>query len=133
MNKYHNKKTVCLSRHIHDSKGEALYCNYLLSLKRSGRIDDYRIQEPFNLPGGIIHVVDFVVYIPDFSSGGLRKEIHEFKGFRTAVWKMKQKLFQETYPYIPYKVIVRQFQRRSRCQIQKKLRKMAESQKKMRV
>ena len=131
MRKYHNIRTSCISGHAHDSKGEALYCNYLFIMKRDGRIIDYQIQVSFNLPGGIVHVVDFVVYKDD-SPAGIYREVHEFKGFKTAVWRIKRKLFIEEYPNIPYKTIVRRSsQGRSKCQIRKKLLKMSLSQKKV--
>jgi len=101
MSKYNNRKTYCLMRHLHDSKFEAGYCNRLLAMKQSGEIQHYDVQVPFWLPGGIKHIVDFVVKPgPDFS-----REVHETKGFFTAVARLKKKLFEEKYPDIPYKVI----------------------------
>jgi hypothetical protein len=34
-----------------------------------------------------------------------RKEVHEYKGVATEVWKLKKALFENEYPDIPYIVI----------------------------
>lgn len=102
--KFRNKKTFCLSRHEHDSKFEANYCNRLLAMKQKKEIADYDIQVPFDfiVVSQLIcrHFVDFVVYksLTDI-------ECHETKGCRTAVWEIKRKLFRALYPTIPYIVI----------------------------
>ena len=119
-NKYGNKKARCLSKHIHDSKFEASYCNRLLAMKQSGEISGYSIQVPYPLTvaGKLIctHIVDFVVIrfepghvvMPDKSvqHGDFRvDEAHEVKGFATDVWKIKRRLFEAIYPAVKYIVI----------------------------
>ncbi len=125
MNKYHNKIARCLSRHIHQSKAEANYCNRLLAMKQAGEIYDFKSQIPFELRvGGQLvceHIVDFKVWKKccnnpqerspyDFHCvncgrpvGGF--EVHEVKGFRTKDWEIKRKLFRALYPDIPYIII----------------------------
>lgn len=103
MNKYGNKKSRCLSQHVHDSKGEAGYCNRLLAMRHSGEIHDYFIQQPFILAPGIKHVVDFVVV--GKQPLGVEISVHEFKGVETQVWRIKRKLFKEKYPHWKYIVI----------------------------
>ena len=113
MNKYHNKKTTCLSRHRHDSKFEANYCNRLLAMQQRGEIKSYKIQHSFDLKikDELIcrHVVDFLVFNNRYLEGAIVLpgdiEAHEAKGFRTDVWEIKRKLFKAVYPTIPYIVI----------------------------
>lgn len=104
--KYGNKRTRCLSRHIHDSKVEAEYCNGLLADKDAGRILEYFIQYPFVLAPGIVHVVDFYVV----HSMKILPEVHEVKGHQTKEWKIKYKLFVDKYPNIKYVIINRKDQ-----------------------
>lgn len=108
--KYGNRQTECISGHIHDSKGEAEYCNELYMRKAAGDIKDYRCQMPFNLyafnfkdctPKLIgIHKVDFWVINCDLSD-----EVHEFKGKKTEAFNLRKKFFESNYPDIPYKII----------------------------
>lgn len=73
---------------------------------QQNEIYGYRVQVPFNLPAGMKHVVDFLVATtPDWNSG---LEAHETKGYVTAAWKIKKKLFEETYPEIKYKTIFKE-------------------------
>lgn len=102
-NKYGNKRSRCLLKHDHDSRAEADYCNSLLADKQSGRIVGFRVQQRWPVGPGIVHVVDFEI----FGNMGLVIEVHDVKGFETAVWKMKHKLFCDKYPHIKYRVINR--------------------------
>ena len=103
-NKYKNKSCKCNQNHIHDSRGEARYCDELALMKAACEIKNYTIQQtiPLIVNGKTItrHRVDFVV----ITNTG-EKEIHEYKGFETEIWKMKYKLFQAIYPDIPYIVV----------------------------
>lgn len=123
MRKYNNKKTYCLSKHYHDSKFEASYCNRLLAMKQKGEIYHYVTQAVINLCGEgrtrITHIVDFIVY----PSKEGTPEVHETKGFFTQVARMKKKMFEQKYPHIPYKVIY-QNERRTKCQRQKRKNKL---------
>lgn len=105
-NKYNASKYVCRQEHRHDSIGEGNYCDTLALLKKAGEIKDYRIQILYDLivNGKKVtgHRVDFEV---EKNDGSL--EIHEFKGFATAVWVLKRKLFIALYPDIPYITITR--------------------------
>jgi len=127
-NKYGNKKSMCLLKHTHDSKGEANYCNRLLAMKQNGEIVDFLTQVIFLLPGGIRHIVDFYVKVKEYNFSEAQVcgfEVHEFKGFKTDVWRIKKKLFEESYPHIPYKVICKP-ERRKRCkkQLPQKIRRV---------
>ena len=103
-NKYGAKSCKCAEGHIHDSIGEAGYCDYLHVFKRAGHYKAIKQQVRYMLAvnGHKIceHKVDFEVELP-----GGRLEIHEFKGFETDVWKIKLKLMRALYPETVYKVI----------------------------
>ena len=101
--KYKAISCKCQLGHIHDSRGEAGYCNTLEMLRRAGKIDGFEIQKKFDLKVGDVkissHIVDFLVIKDGYP------EVHEYKGFATDVWKLKHKLFEACFPGIPYKVI----------------------------
>lgn len=102
--KYNNSSCSCLQGHLHDSRGEAGYCNDLEILRKTKNIKSYEIQRSYDLTvnGKTIckHIVDFVI-----TNNEGREEVHEFKGFATAVWNLKRKLFEAVYPDIKYIVI----------------------------
>lgn len=103
-NKYNASRYVCRQEHRHDSIGEGQHCDNLALLKKAGEIKDYRIQILYDLVvnGKKVtgHRVDFEVENNDGSI-----EIQEFKGFATALWALKRKLFIALYPNIPYKTV----------------------------
>jgi len=90
---------------MHDSKGEAGYCNDLALRVIAGDLAEYVIQKRFELHGKnskkvCNHYVDFL--LTDFDG---KQEVHEYKGVKTALWKLKKALFEHEYPNIPYIVI----------------------------
>jgi len=102
--KYNNTSCYCNLGHKHDSMAEAGYCNHLLLLKKAKEIKDFKTQVSYPLMVNdkrvTVHIVDFEV----INKEG-KKEVHEYKGFATAVWNLKRKLFEACYPSIPYIVI----------------------------
>ncbi|MCP3683572.1 MAG: DUF1064 domain-containing protein [bacterium] len=106
-NKYHAKRCRCNSNHMHDSKGEAGYCNDLLLRQKAGDLADFQTQVKFELHGVngkrvSNHYPDFL--LTDFDG---KQEIHEYKskGTVTELWKLKKALCEIEYPDIPYIVI----------------------------
>ena len=106
-NKYKARRCRCLAGHIHDSKGEAGYCDGLFFQIKSGDLCEYEVQKKFELHGKdgkwvANHYVDF--YLTDFDGN---HEIHEYKskGTVTPLWKLKKALVEHEYPNIPYTVI----------------------------
>ena len=104
-NKYSNKRCRCNANHMHQSKGEAGYCNDLALQVKAGVIEKYESQKKFelhDLKGKRIsnHFVDFLVHHFDG-----KKEIHEYKGVATEIWKLKKALTEAEYPEYPYIVI----------------------------
>lgn len=102
MNKYRNRKTRCLSGHLHDSKKEADYCNVLLAMKKNGEIEDYEIQPRYELLPGFTNSegkrIRPITYTPDFvvyRNG--QTEIIDVKGgnaTKTQLWNLKWKWLQ---------------------------------------
>jgi len=104
VNKYNNTSCYCSLGHKHDSIGEARYCDQLSLLKKAKEIKSFETQVSYPLMVNdkrvTVHIVDFEV----INKEG-RKEIHEFKGFATAVWNLKRKLFEAVHPEVKYYVI----------------------------
>lgn len=106
-NKYGAKKTTVDGILFH-SKREAEYYGQLKMMKRAGKIKDFKRQVSFSLYAMCDyeskkvcdHIVDFLVLTLDG-----KKEVHEVKGMETDVWKLKKKIFEANYTFIPYKVI----------------------------
>ena len=68
----------------------------------AGEISKLSCHVPFLLMGRneafiCNHEVDFFCAMPDGTS-----EVHEAKGAEQALWKLKRKLFESSYPEIPY-------------------------------
>jgi len=103
-NKYGNKTCRCNQDHLHDSIGEADYCNELEYLRRAGEIKSYKTQVTYQLE---VNGHKICEHRPDFLVTELdgTQAVHEYKGLRTAVFNLKHKLFQACYPEIPYYII----------------------------
>ena len=104
-NKYKAKRCRCNQNHVHDSRGEAGYCNDLALRVKAADLCEYEVQKTFHLHdknGKKIssHRPDFL--LTDFDGN---QEIHEYKGYTTELWKLKKALFETEYPHIPYIVI----------------------------
>ena len=99
----HSTSCTCISNHGHQSREEAEYCNILLFMKKAKEIKDYSVQYGVDLTvnGKTIcrHIVDFRVENNDGSI-----EMYEYKGFPTAIWDLKRKLFEALYPDIKYNI-----------------------------
>ena len=103
-NKYGASKTVFQGR-LYDSKGEAGLATEIDILLKSGLVVKVEPQITFKLygkNGGKIctHRPDFLL---TFKDG--HQEAWEYKGFATAIWKIKRDLFVDNYPDIQYVVI----------------------------
>jgi hypothetical protein len=69
------------------SQAEMMHYRYLRILMKDKIVQWVFRQVPVDLPGGIRYVADFLVIYTDG-----HVELHEVKGFETAVWKQKRKL-----------------------------------------
>lgn len=104
-NKYRNKWTWCRQGRLHQSAGEANYCNELEWQCKAGLFKDYKSQVTFELHGyngDYIgkHIVDFII-----TNNNDNTEVREYKGEELPFWKWKRKMFEKEYPDIPYIVV----------------------------
>jgi len=103
-NKRKNTRCRCNANHMHDSRGEAGYCNKLQLKVKYGKIREFTHEKRFDLKvnGRTVakHYPDFFVVHNDGA-----ESIHEYKGFADDLWKLKRALTEVLYPDIPYIVI----------------------------
>lgn len=106
-NKYKNKSCTVDGIAFHSRK-EAAYYGQLKIEQRAGLIKSFQRQVSFDLlayntnghPEKVCsHIVDFLVELPNE-----KYEVREVKGFSTAEWNLKRKLFEANYE-IPYKIV----------------------------
>jgi len=101
--KYGNKPCT-VDGHRFDSRREADYYEQLKIEKIAGLIKSFerQVEFPLSVNGSVIcrHRVDFLVTLPDG-----RREVREVKGFETAEWNIKRKLFSALNADIEYKVV----------------------------
>lgn len=89
---------------VYASKAEARYAARLETLKKAGDIavwtSQFRVQLRVNKIPVTTMVIDFAVA---YSNGTC--EYIEIKGYRTAVFKLQEKLFRALHPKVLYTVI----------------------------
>jgi hypothetical protein len=85
------------------SKREADYAAQLDMRKRAlnGDIVDWLEQVPVRLPGGVKHVIDFMLMMRDGSV-----QFVEVKGMETQAWRNKVKQLRELRPEVFKKLII---------------------------
>jgi hypothetical protein len=99
INKYRNVKTE-IDGHLFDSKAEAQYFLNLKVLHASGEIRGFSIQPSFMLPGDIRYRPDFLIC----DAAGQIFAV-DVKGVETAAFKLKRKLWEKTYPWLPLRTV----------------------------
>lgn len=82
------------------SKLEASYAALLHARREAGEIIGWLEHVPLRLAGGVTYQLDFLIFEAD---GSVRAV--ETKGFETPVWRVKQKLVAEAYPWLPVEVV----------------------------
>ena len=101
--KYGSIKCACSQGHIHMSRLESKHCDMIGAMQKDGQILSFEVQKKFDLciNGKKIcsHYVDFLL---EYQGG--KKEVIESKGFETAIWILKHKIFEACYPDIKYSV-----------------------------
>jgi hypothetical protein len=93
MSKYRARKTT-VDGVTFDSMGEARRYQELRLLERAGEISDLCRQVPYALNVNGVHVCDYVAdftYVVRWSGV---KAVEDFKGFRTAEYRLKRKLMR---------------------------------------
>ena len=121
--KYGAVRVTCRLGHRHPSKAEAMHCWALQCQVRQGLIRDLEYEKSYDLimcgKKIGVHRPDFTFKRPTFklTSTGLMSAVSqitwddpricvdEIKGFKTADWIMKSKMFCALYPHIEYRVI----------------------------
>ncbi len=99
--KYRNKKTTVDGINF-DSEAEAnRYCELKL-LQQRGEIQGFGLQPSFVLTGGVRYRPDFIV-----SDANGRIWVEDVKGMETKDFKIKRKLWETCYPWIPLILIKR--------------------------
>ncbi len=104
MSKYNARKTE-FGGHVFDSKKEAARYSELMTLEYAGEINHLKLQprfllqEKFRDNQGKMHRA--IHYVADFRYLERGKDIVEdTKGFKTDVFRIKEKLFRKQYPNI---------------------------------
>lgn len=82
------------------SKAEARYAASLHARKTAGEILGWLEQVPMHLPGGVKYVLDFLVFTADGQVVPV-----EVKGMETPAYKIKRRLIEEHYPWMPVEVV----------------------------
>lgn len=103
MSKYGAKK-VTIDGITFDSKAEGRYYEHLQKLKKSGLVEDFKMQKAFTLLDRFAHpqtgrIVRAITYKADFEviyTDG-RIEVVDIKGFLTPEFKIKAKMFMFRY------------------------------------
>lgn len=121
--KYLAKATYCKLGHRHPSKAEAMHCWALQCEIKGGIIKDLEWEKSYDLivSGKLVgvHKPDFTYkrpilnrqqisqqsFVQTFSKTDFKICVDEVKGFATADWIFKRKIFQALYPEIEYRVI----------------------------
>ena len=108
--KYHSKKIIVDGIEF-DSKKEANRYYELKLLEKQGYIKDLRLQHKFELQPGFKKngkTYRPITYIADFVYLDLRTNkniVEDVKGFKTDIYKLKQKLFEYVYKDLELKEI----------------------------
>lgn len=107
MSKYRNRRTE-VDGVLFDSKGEAQRWQELRLLEQAGEIRDLRRQVKFVLQDAFVAAGTRereIAYIADFVySEGSTTVVEDFKGVKTAVFKIKRKLLLFRYKTIVFRV-----------------------------
>lgn len=98
-NKYRAQKTT-VDGITFDSKAEAARYRQLTLMQQSGEIVGFTRQPSFLLPGGVRYMPDFLVR---HKNGKIWVE--DVKGFETQAFKIKRKLWDKTFWWLPLRII----------------------------
>lgn len=93
------KSCRCYSRHVHDSRMEADYCNWLLARQQAGEIKAFCVWSPISLEWDGKHWKDWKVDFQVIENDG-SISYHECKGFNRSDdnFKLKLSLAMTQYP-----------------------------------
>lgn len=97
--KYRAQKTT-VDGITFDSKAEAARYLKLKQMQQSGEIIGFTRQPSFILPGGIRYMPDFLVCDKD-----MKIWVEDVKGYETKEFKLKKKLWDESFWWLPLRII----------------------------
>lgn len=92
--KYKNVRTEANGMTFQSGR-EAKGVGELILLEEHGQIYGLRLQVKFPLPGKVSYIAD-AVYL-EKEDGKIAVHVVDFKGFKTKEYRLKKKLFRETY------------------------------------
>lgn len=89
---------------VYDSQREADYAAELDLRVRAGELTEWKRQVPIPL---VVNGAKIATYYIDFVevAPGDTETYTEVKGYKTALWKLKWKLFEALYPEISKKIV----------------------------
>ena len=106
MSKYKNKHIEYLGA-VFDSRAEKERYVELLLLQKAGKVSNLRRQVKYELlpaaygEQAVTYKADFV-----YETGG-KTIVEDYKGFQTAVYKIKRKLFKQKYPELIFSEVTK--------------------------
>ena len=95
-----NARPTTVDGRRYDSKREARFAAELRNRKLAGEVVGWLEQVPLHLPGGVIYRLDFLI----FEANDTVRAV-EVKGRETQAWKIKKRLVDEAYPWLPLEVV----------------------------
>ena len=108
MSKYRNRKTL-IKGILFDSEREGLRYLELLSREKAGEIQDLKLQEAFEIQPAFKKDGKHyraIYYVADFSyNQGGQRIVEDVKGFKTAVFQLKRKMFEYRYPDLTLRIV----------------------------
>ncbi len=107
--KYRNKKTMVDGIEF-DSKRESERYSELVLLEKAGEIRDLTLKETWLLQPSFVKAgkkYKAIYYEADFSyeDNNGKYIVEDVKGFKTAVFQLKRKMFEYKYPSLTLKII----------------------------
>jgi hypothetical protein len=109
-NKYNNKPTLKDGIRFQSAKEAKRYAELQLMLK-AGVIKNLKLQPRFKLQDGFTTAngekIQAIFYIADYMYDDIERDetaVEDVKGYKTSVFKLKQKLFMHKYPQYVFKL-----------------------------
>lgn len=106
--KYHNRKTT-VEGYTFDSVAESRRYSALRLMQMGGAISGltvhpvYVLQDTFKQNGRTYRAITYEADFAYFENG--RIVVEDLKGFRTEVFRIKEKLFRKLYPHLELRIV----------------------------
>lgn len=102
-NKY-NSKTTTYKGHVYHSAKEAAYAQELDIRIMAKELESWKRQVRIPLDVNGFHICDYTIDFVEIDLKG-HEMYTEIKGFKTAEWRLKWKLFEALFPHLDKQVI----------------------------